>query len=76
MLLREPATPSVLDPFSVYRKGETMLRSRLSALSAWHLANIVRANALSNLDAGSLERAPQHELVELIVAAVRQRASD
>jgi hypothetical protein len=76
LLPRDPATPTVMDPFSVYRKGETMLRSRLSALSAWHLANIVRANDLSDLDPGSLERTSQPDLVELIVAAVRQRAGD
>ena len=34
-----PATESILNPFSVYRKGEALLRNQLNALSAWHLVN-------------------------------------
>jgi hypothetical protein len=30
---------AVLNPFSVYRKGETLLRRQLAALSVWHLVN-------------------------------------
>ena len=71
----EPETPAVLNPFSVYRKSETHLRNQLSALSAWHLANIIRAYGLSIVDPATLERAPQRDLIEIIVAAVRLRAA-
>ena len=72
----EPATPSVLNPFSVFRKSETMLRSQLSALSPWHLVNIIKAYDLSDQDGAALERTPARELVDVIVAAVRARAGD
>lgn len=70
-----PARPGapVLNPFSVYRKGETQLRGQLAALSAWHLANIARAYELSHLTAAALEAMAQPDLVELIVAGVRRR---
>src|SRR5688572_19659749 len=63
----ESDTPSVLNPFSVYRKSETMLRSQLGALSSWHLVNIIKAYELSDLTDRSLERAAHPDLVELIV---------
>lgn len=61
----------ILDPFSVYRKGEALLRSQLGALSAWHLVNIARAHRLTDIDEASLGRLPEASLVELIVTAVR-----
>jgi hypothetical protein len=64
-------TESILDPFSVYRKGEALLRSQLRALSSWHLVNIVRAHGLSDLDPAVLNAMREPELVELIVAGVR-----
>lgn len=63
---------AVLDPFSVYDKGETLLRQELAALSPWHLANIVEAFELSDEDRDVLERLSRATLVELIVAAVRR----
>jgi hypothetical protein len=72
-LLPPPAADSILNPFSVYRKGEALLRRQLGALSAWHLVNIIRAHELSDLDAASLERLDEATLVETIVAAVRRR---
>ena len=69
--LAPPAPESILNPFSVYRKGETLLRSQLSALSAWHLVNIIRAHDLSDLDPADLESMQAPVLVELIVTAVR-----
>ena len=66
-----PLQDSVLNPFSVYRKGETLLRNQLAALSPWHLINIVRAHGLSDMDVPMLERLTEAELIELIVAAVR-----
>jgi hypothetical protein len=66
-----PRTESILNPFSVYRKGEALLRRQLGAMSAWHLVNIVRAHNLSNLDPAVLNMMTEPTLVELIVAAVR-----
>jgi hypothetical protein len=62
---------AVLNPFSVYRKGETVLRQQLGALAAWHLVNIVRAYGLSSEPVASLEAMTEADLIELIVAAVR-----
>src|SRR3954469_5182253 len=48
--LNPPRVPSavshpaaVLNPFSIYRKGESLLRNQLSALSGWHLVHIIEA---------------------------------
>ena len=81
-LFDEPAPPanagaaaveSVLNPFSVFRKGEALLRGQLAALSAWHLVNIVRDYQLSDLPLRQLNALPPSELVDLIVSAVRRR---
>lgn len=69
-----PANEAVLNPFSVYRKGEAVLRSQLSALSAWHLVNIITAYGLSEQRVVDLNGTPAPVLVELIIAAVRTRA--
>ena len=71
-----PVGDSVLNPFSIYRKGESLLRSQLSALSAWHLVNIVVAYDLSEQDPADLAVTPAPVLVELIVASVRERAAE
>lgn len=68
-----PRSESVLNPFSVYRKGEALLRNQLAALAAWHLVNIITAYDLSDLPAHELERMHPMQLIELIVAAVRER---
>jgi hypothetical protein len=69
-----PVTPvAVLDPFSVYLKGEDLLRQELSALSAWHLRNIVRAYGLLEGEATDPEALTQAELVERIVQGVKSR---
>ena len=68
-----PPPESILDPFSVYRKGEALLRRQLGALSAWHLVNIVRAHALSEQSSSALNRMTGGELIELIVRAVQLR---
>jgi hypothetical protein len=64
------ADRAVLDPFSVGAKGETLLRQELGALRGWHLRNIVRAYRLADDDV-DLEAMSEGELVELIVAGVR-----
>ena len=82
----EPAPPaaaaraadvtSVLDPFSVYRKGKTVLRRQLAALSSWHLVNIALEYELTDLDVETLNLLPSTELIDLIVGAVRAAAEE
>lgn len=74
--VRADPPDSILDPFSVYRKGEALLRSQLRALSGWHLVNIIRDYALSDMDAAALNSLSELELVELIVATVRERSKE
>jgi hypothetical protein len=62
---------AVLDPFSVYQKGEALLRQELGALSAWHLVNIITTHRLSFEPESTLNRLPREALVDFIVAAVR-----
>ena len=69
----EETPDGVLNPFSVYRKGEGLLRSQLAALSEWHLVNIIRANGLSDEPASRLNALPADALIEIIVAGVRQQ---
>lgn len=65
---------SVLDPFSVYQKGEMLLRGQLAAMSSWHLVNIALEFELTDLPVEELNQMPAAELIELIVAAVRTGA--
>jgi hypothetical protein len=65
-------TASVLDPFSVYRKGEALLRRQLSALAGWHLVNIIRRYGLSDEDPAILSATEPAQLVEMIVGGVRR----
>ena len=64
---------AVLNPFSVYRHGEPMLRRQLSALSGWHLVNIITAHRLSDNEPDVLAAVEPPALVELIVDSVRGR---
>jgi hypothetical protein len=75
-IVSPPAAESILNPFSVYRKGESLLRRQLAAFSVWHLVNIVRAHELSDLDADQLNQLTSAELIELIVTRVRLRAEE
>jgi len=68
----EVSPSSVLNPFSVYEKGEALLRSQLSALSAWHLVNIAIEYELSDEPVERLNRLAAPALVELIVQATRE----
>jgi hypothetical protein len=70
------ARSSVLNPFSVYQKGEALLRNQLRAMSAWHVIQIALDYDLSELDAEALNRLPHAKLVELVVGEVRARASE
>jgi hypothetical protein len=49
---------SVLDPFSVYEKGEAVLRNQLGALASWHLVNIALDYELTSLSVDALNRMP------------------
>jgi hypothetical protein len=73
---RTPETASVLNPFSVYRKGETLLRDQLHALAPWHLVNIIVAHDLSRIPVEDLRAMSAPELIELIVNAVRTTAAE
>ena len=68
-----PAPDSILNPFSVYRKGEALLRRQLAAFSGWHLVNIIRNYELSDLPTSTLNALPAADLIDLIVAAVKLR---
>jgi hypothetical protein len=66
---------SVLNPFSVYEKGEALLRRQLAALSAWHLVNIIIAYELSDQRPDALNTAPAAALIDIIVSGVRERTA-
>jgi hypothetical protein len=68
----EPAVHSVLDPFSVYEKGEALLRRQLAALSAWHLVNIIIDYELSDEPVATLNVTPAPVLIDTIVRRVRE----
>jgi hypothetical protein len=70
-----PIGESILNPFSVYRKGEVLLRRQLSAFSVWHLVNIVRDYRLTDLPEAALNAMTPRDLIELIVTAVRNEAA-
>lgn len=71
--VRETRVAAILDPFSVYEKGEALLRQELGALSAWHLVNIVLAYELGDQPESVVRNLPQAALIELIVNEVRQQ---
>jgi hypothetical protein len=71
----EVGVESVLDPFSVYEKGEALLRRQLGALSAWHLVNIITAYRLSDEPMERLNHLPAAQLIDVIVVGVRSQKS-
>jgi hypothetical protein len=68
----EVVSHPVLDPFSVYAKGDDLLRQELSALSPWHLRSIIRAYDLAREEV-LLEALTGAELSALILTGVRAR---
>ena len=68
----QPGTTAVLDPFSVFEKGEPLLRKQLGALSAWHLVNIIVAYELSDAGAPALSTLPAAALIDTIISGVRK----
>jgi hypothetical protein len=71
-VMPQTGATAVLDPFSVYEKGEALLRRQLGALSAWHLVNIVAAYDLSDASTAALSSLPAPALIDIIVSAVRK----
>jgi len=65
----------VLDPFSVYAKGEDLLRRQLAALSRRHLIAIITAYELVDEARVDLDVLTVPELIELIADGVRWRLS-
>jgi hypothetical protein len=62
---------AILDPYSVYQQGGSdLLLEELSALSAGHLRQIIRAYALAE-DSVVLDKMGRGELMVLITDAVR-----
>src|SRR5262249_60635268 len=62
----------ILDPYSVYQKGEPLLRKQLAALSPWHLVNIILEHELSGASVDTLNATPGPVLIDLIVSRVRE----
>jgi hypothetical protein len=60
---------AVLNPFSIYEKGEAVLRSQLAALSAWHLVNVIEKYRLNEQSPVVLNRLPATALIDMIVSA-------
>jgi hypothetical protein len=65
----------VLDPFSVYAKGEDLLRRQLAALSRRHLRAIIIGYELADESRVDLDGLTARELIELIAEGVRWRLS-
>jgi hypothetical protein len=73
---RQPPYPhAIMDPFAVYTQGEAVLRQQLGALGIDHLRTLVRAHALVGEHEMDLHEMQHATLVDLIVAAVRKRAT-
>jgi len=67
------AAGPVLNPFSVYAKGEELLRRQLGALGRRHLRTIIDGYELVDGSDMDLEALSTAELIELIVGVVRNR---
>ena len=61
----------ILDPYHVYAQGEQLLDDQLAALGTDHLRDVVRAYEMASDETAA--RATRAELVEHILAAVRQQ---
>jgi len=67
-----PPSDAVLDPLSVYERGEELLRQQLRALSSWHLVNIISEYGLSEEPVSVLNQLPAPALTARIVVACRR----
>jgi hypothetical protein len=68
-------TGTVLNPFSVYAKGESLLRQHLAALPPWQLRAMIVAYDFVEPAVVDLDALTITELIELIVDAVRTRSA-
>ena len=66
---------AILNPFEVYREGDTVLRGQLNALDEGQLRNIIRQYQISDLKPEQLGQLNRAELVALIMTAVERRAA-
>ena len=66
-------TAPVLNPFSVYAKGEQLLRQHLASLPSWQLRAMIFGYEFADPADVDLEALTTPELIELIVRAVRAR---
>jgi hypothetical protein len=71
----ESPAEAVLDPLSIYEKGEGLLRQQLRALSSMHLVNIIRAYGLSEEPAAALRELSAPSLIGRIVAGCHRLRS-
>jgi hypothetical protein len=67
----DPERVSAVDPFSLYEKGEMLLRQELNALATWRLVNLVEVYELSQRPVEELSRLPRETLCNVIVAGVK-----
>jgi hypothetical protein len=70
--IRHARADAVLDPFSIYQKSEGLLRRQLSALSPWHLVNIIRAYGLSEEPVTVLRQWPASALIATVVVGCQR----
>jgi hypothetical protein len=68
----EPERVSAIDPFSLYEKGELLLRQELGALATWRLVNLIEVYGFSERPVEELSRLPRQALFDAIVAGVKR----
>ena len=75
----ESGQANVLNPFSVYEKGEALLRKQLGALSTWYLVNIVLAYderpGRRGVEQHAATRAHRHHRLRRAQGTGRERAA-
>jgi hypothetical protein len=71
----EAPASAILDPFSVFSKGEALLRRELGALSAWHLVNIAVSYELGSVPVAELQAMPAPAIIDVIVSGVKERST-
>jgi hypothetical protein len=72
--IADAAPAAILDPFSVFAKGEDLLRRQLRALRRRHLLGIIRTYRLAGEAELDLDLRSEPELIALILTAVRLRS--
>jgi len=72
-ILQAPDAAPAVNPFSVYARGESVLREQLAALAPWQLRAMIIAYEFVDPADVNLDALATPELIELIVATVRRR---